>query len=485
MKIAAAYIRVSTDDQLEYSPDSQIKQAQEYAKKNGYILPQEYIFRDDGISGKDARHRPAFNQMIALSKSPEHPFDVIIVWKFSRFARNQEEAIVYKNLLKKSNVEVKSITEPITDDPFGSLIERIIEWMDEFYVINLATEVRRGMLEKVSRGGIVSVPPLGYTIDKNVEVEKRVFIPSKDAEAVREIFASFVAGEGMRSIAMRMSKQGLRTIKGNPLDMRGIEYILHNPVYVGKLRWSPEGKVASKRIYTPDRFIVVDSNHEPLIDMGTWNAAQARLDEIKKRYSRRQRPEQKVEWMLKGMVRCGDCGATLTMSADKTRLQCSKYNRGQCYISHSVSISALNQALIEALRHSIATLDFVVVPRKQASQKSCDFDKLIAAEKRKLVRVQEAYELGADSLEEYMQNKQRLLDSIASLEGEKSKGTSATTISKKEFAAQTANVLKIITSNADEKSKSEALHTIIDHIVFNRKTVGKQRTDSIDVFFYC
>ena len=73
--------------------------------------------------------------MIALAKSKEHPIDTIIVWKFSRFARNQEESIVYKSLLKKNDVDVVSISEPLVDGPFGSLIERIIEWMDEYYSI--------------------------------------------------------------------------------------------------------------------------------------------------------------------------------------------------------------------------------------------------------------------------------------------------------------------------------------------------------------
>lgn len=80
--------------------------------------------------------------------------DVILVWKFSRFARNQEESIVYKSLLsKKHNVEVTSVSEPLVDGPFGSLIERIIEWMDEYYSIRLSGEVTRGMTEKALRGG--------------------------------------------------------------------------------------------------------------------------------------------------------------------------------------------------------------------------------------------------------------------------------------------------------------------------------------------
>ena len=72
-RIAAAYIRVSTDDQTEYSPDSQIKLIRDYGKKHGFVVPDEYIFRDDGISGRSAAKRPAFQLMIAAAKEkPRH-----------------------------------------------------------------------------------------------------------------------------------------------------------------------------------------------------------------------------------------------------------------------------------------------------------------------------------------------------------------------------------------------------------------------------
>ena len=129
MKTAAAYIRVSTDRQEELSPDAQKRELKNYAQKHGILITEFY--QDNGISGRTAEKRPAFQKMISLAKSPEHPYDLILVWKFSRFARNQEESIVYKSLLAKNKVEVVSITEPLIDGPFASLIERIIEWMDE------------------------------------------------------------------------------------------------------------------------------------------------------------------------------------------------------------------------------------------------------------------------------------------------------------------------------------------------------------------
>ena len=199
LHIGAAYIRVSDERQDEYSPDSQLKKIREYARKEGCIIPDEYIFYDDGISGKDTKNRENFNKMIATAKEKDHPFDTIYVWKFSRFARNQEQSMVYKNLLRKAGVSVKSVSEPIPEDHFGSLIERVIEWMDQFYLTNLSEEVKRGFIEKISRGEPVSPAPFGY---KNIE--NSYAIDEASAEIVREIFERYAGGEKQREIAKKV-----------------------------------------------------------------------------------------------------------------------------------------------------------------------------------------------------------------------------------------------------------------------------------------
>ena len=143
---AALYIRVSTDDQAELSPESQLEEIKKYALRESLVLLPEHIYADTGISGKSASNRPEFMRMIAAAKGPDCPFSVILLWKYSRFARNQEESIFYKSVLRsKCGVDVVSVTEPLVSGPFGSLIERIIEWMDEFYSIRLSQEVRRSM----------------------------------------------------------------------------------------------------------------------------------------------------------------------------------------------------------------------------------------------------------------------------------------------------------------------------------------------------
>ena len=121
MRTAAAYIRVSTDDQVEFSPDSQLKEIRKYAKAHDLILPDEFVFADEGISGRKAEKRPQFQRMIGTAKLKPKPFDVILLWKFSRFARNREDSIVYKSMLRKQcGIEVVSISEQLTDPARGN-----------------------------------------------------------------------------------------------------------------------------------------------------------------------------------------------------------------------------------------------------------------------------------------------------------------------------------------------------------------------------
>ena len=134
LEIGAGYVRVSSDDQTELSPDAQIREIRQAAKADGYTIPPEFIFVEKrGISGRKADNRPEFQRMIAIAKAQTPaPFSRLYVWKFSRFARNQEESTFYKSILrKKCGVEIKSVSEPIMEGMFGRLIETIIEWFDE------------------------------------------------------------------------------------------------------------------------------------------------------------------------------------------------------------------------------------------------------------------------------------------------------------------------------------------------------------------
>ena len=134
IRTGAVYIRVSTDMQMEQSPESQLVEIKRYAAAHNIIIPSQFIFMEqEGRSGRKAGNRLQFQNMIAVAKTKPKPFDCVLVWKFSRFARNQDESTFYKSMLrKKLGIDVISVSEPIMDGMYGRLIEMIIEWQDEF-----------------------------------------------------------------------------------------------------------------------------------------------------------------------------------------------------------------------------------------------------------------------------------------------------------------------------------------------------------------
>ena len=176
-KTAAAYIRVSTDDQVELSPASQLVEIRKWAAANGYFVPDEYVFVDEAKSGRKVTGRDDFRRLIATAKTKPKPFDAILLWKFSRFARNRDDAVYYKSILRKQlKIDVISIKEPIEDGKMGVIMESMIEAMDEYYSINLAEDVKRGMEEKHRRGELQS--PLSAIRSKTMSLSPSRTRPS-------------------------------------------------------------------------------------------------------------------------------------------------------------------------------------------------------------------------------------------------------------------------------------------------------------------
>src|SRR5271157_2541812 len=149
MKVAI-YARVSSERQdVDLSISAQLKALRDYATRNAQMVVKEYV--DEAESGRSI-DRPGFKQMIATARHKPPLFTAILVWKLSRFARNREDSIIYKSLLRKRGISVISINEQVDESPAGHLLEGIIEVIDEFYSMNLSQDTIRGMKENASRG---------------------------------------------------------------------------------------------------------------------------------------------------------------------------------------------------------------------------------------------------------------------------------------------------------------------------------------------
>ena len=471
-RIAACYIRVSTDEQADQSPESQLIEIRKYAARNGYLIPEEYIYLDEGISGKKSSNRPGFQQMIGAAKEKPRPFDAILLWKFSRFARNQEESIVYKALLRKQcGVDVLSVSEQLPGGPFASLIERIIEWFDEFYSIRLSQEVKRTMTVKAQRGEFQSTPSFGYRA--KIEPGKKTILEPVPEEAalVRDIFARFIGGEGYASIAKWLNSQGVRTHRGNAFENRTIEYLVRNPVYVGKLRWTPSGR--TRRDYTNPDTLVVQGEHEPIIDQETFDAAQKRVAEVKAAWGYKARPTYELKDWLSGVVRCSECGGTLVFSKPHY-FKCNNYVRGRCHSSQHIKADLLHEAVLSRLRQDMEStlpLTGTIIPASaKESGELARTEAHLSDLKRRQQKLMEAYLGDAIDLDTYKAMNESLTasvaEAVANLAELKAKAPADQTSILRESIKKALETLE--SPDASLSDKNNAIRSITERIVFNK-----------------
>lgn len=490
MKTAAAYIRVSTDRQEELSPAAQKRELKKFAKNNGIVITQ--FFQDDGISGRKAEKRPEFQKMISLAKSSEHPYDCILVWKYSRFARNQEESIVYKSLLRKNDVDVISITEPLIDGPFASLIERIIEWMDEYYSIRLSGDVKRGMTEKALRGGYQSAPPMGYRM--NAEHIPEIYEP--EAAVYREMKRLCLEKNTPTAIARLLNDAGCRTRRGNCFEARTVLYILKNPFYAGMVRWN-RAKHGNYYENAGDDIIVAKGLHVPLCTQKEYE----QLQKYTSRYAPgssgpRRKPDTRYKHYLCGIMKCPVCGRSLAYQRGVSRTKpdraypyfvCYRYAKGVHRVGGNISVRRCEEALAESLRSMIAAgadaLRFH--PRRKETGTSPLLEQYRTALSRveqKETRIRDAYLDGIDTKEEYRANKQRIQEERLKLEqriaGEETPEPDDDITSAEELIVRLGDVLRLIQNpDGDVLEKHRAVASVIERIEYTREK------DAFEIFY--
>lgn len=481
----ALYVRVSTDKQDELSPDAQVRLGLDYAKKNGMHVSKEHIYMEHGISGRKADKRPEFLRMIAAAKSDEHPFDVILVWKYSRFARNQEESIVYKSLLrKKCHVEVISISEPTIDGPFGSLIERIIEWMDEYYSVRLSGEVTRGMTEKALRGGYQARPPLGYRIDRHGQPP--VIVP-EEAPIVKLIFDLYVNhNKSFFDIARYLNRLGYKTSHNKSFERRSIEYIIQNPTYCGMIRWNRTTNETNE-IKPKEEWIITEGHHEAIISKELFEQAQERFKN--EYHPKGARPSSTYKHWLSGIVKCPVCGRTMiakqTSGGAYCYFVCYGYSKGKCLVSHSVNSKRLEENVLKSLKEVLDTKELSFRLVKPQVEKKVDRESLLRDMLSKIDgkerRIREAYRDGIDTLEEYKENKKILSQERCELEKEL-QALTASPDQNDDFTnimlSRVNNVYEVLNSDVDNVTKSELLKTVIEKIIYDKTN------DTLKVYYF-
>ena len=307
---AALYARVSSDRQdVDLSVAAQLRALRNYAAQHGYVIAREYV--DEAESGRVA-DRPEFRKLLDAGGRPQAPFQVILVWKFSRFTRKREHAVAFKAMLRRKGIRVVSITEHADDSPTGKLMEAIIESVDEFYSENLAQEVTRGMREAASRGFWVSSRvPYGYSrvlVPDGAKQRPKLAVAEPAATVVRRLFTLADRGQSLLDITKTLNAEGIASPNGKRWLKSAVHRVLTNEVYTGTLVWGVRAKDQAPPVRVPGAFPALVSRDQ-FRRVATVLTAKAPTNTHPRRSA--------SSYLLSGLVKCRRCGRALSGQAAK------------------------------------------------------------------------------------------------------------------------------------------------------------------------
>lgn len=299
---AVAYPRYSSDNQREESIDAQLSAIQEYCNRKGYVLVGSY---PDEAKTATTDQRPNFQRL--MRDCQRGLFDVVIVHKFDRFARDRYDSAFYKRHLKQHGVKLESVLEQLDNSPESVILESVLEGMAEYYSKNLAREARKGMLENTKKGlHAGGRPPFGLKVNNQMKYE----IDEENAEAVRFYFNSIVGGMSLNEIAQTLNNKGFRTQKGAKFTTNSFYGWASNRKYKGDYTWDVseqkrEDGSRNTNAKKPIEAQTIIKNVIPaIIEPSLW-------DEVNKiMESRKMKPghmKAKITYMLSGKIICGNC----------------------------------------------------------------------------------------------------------------------------------------------------------------------------------
>ena len=343
---AVLYARVSTDKQADLSIPAQLQAMRDYAHQRHWVVAEEFI--EPGASAKTAE-RPALQRLLARVRDTRHKTDVVLVHKVDRLARNVYDHATIKALLTQRGMHLASVVENVDDTVPGQLVENIMASIAQFYSANLSEEVKKGMRQKLQRGGWPHLPPCGYVSVRNTDGHgSHVEMHPRRGPLVTRAFELYATGNySLRALAKRLAGEGLVTKTGFPLPQSSVRRLLTNPFYVGR--------VVSKGVD-------VAGQHPALISLSTFEHVHALLQQ---RYRYVGTKGTVPGFPLRAVAVCGSCRGRMTAERHDRwgYYRCSRqtYKKERCRarFSNATPVHADLQRVCEQVQINRATAEAI------------------------------------------------------------------------------------------------------------------------------
>lgn len=328
---AALYLRLSKDDGImdkdSASIDTQRDLLTRYCNDNNIIIYDYYV--DDGFTGLNT-DRPAFKRMIEDAEAKR--INCVITKDQSRLGRNHLESGFYMEVYFPEhgiryialNDNVDTINAATLDiAPFRNLL-------NDMYSQDISKKVKSALYIRQSQGKFIgNKAPFGYLKDPNDK--NHLVIDERYAPTVRRIYELYLDGNGVHKIARILREEKLIKPAAAAVEFvdaysahvnsdedvynwrdGAVSTILTNPVYAGHIRGQQRPKISAKskkRYARNSKAILVENMHEPIIEPEKWKLVQSII-----KSHRHEKADDGYDNIFAGLLRCADCGHTLTKS---------------------------------------------------------------------------------------------------------------------------------------------------------------------------
>ena len=483
MKIAA-YARVSTEKESQVeSFEKQIEFFNEFTKKNGYELYK--LYADEGISGKQIKHRKQFQQMMQDAKLKK--FDKVVVKDVSRFARNTVDLLQSIRELKSYGIEVDFLNNGEIMEGGSEFILTILGAMAQQESANMSKRVKFGKDITAQKG---RVPNLVFGYDKIPDERYTLKINEEEAKIVKEIFESYVyKGFGTTKIAWNLNDRGIRTKKTKSKWVQtSIVRILKNPIYTGRVTNKKSEVIdfitGTRKELPEEEWIVVETPEMRIISDELFNRAQALLEQRSSEFKLNNKRE-KTEYVFSTLIYCKHCGYSFRRMKRKYSADGKKYIRWVCSGRNSMGVNHCpNTTTIDEEE----LLNAIKIYLKSIISNKKNFMKSVEKEFEKITKLRETNERSEESLlkeiekvtvkkQKYMEMFQNEIINIQELK--------KYTNPLNEDIARLERELKLITSEIKEKDvlQKELSKTIntVDDILNNQTITNAMLKTIIDV----
>ena len=342
----AAYLRDSGGGEQDLSLPQQEIEVRKWCRDNHFTLTK--IFRDEARPGSSTIGREGFNTMISYFRSQECGESGIVLWKYSRFARDIDDAQFYRSDLRRRGFQIYSIKDTIPDGLNGRFFEAAIDWMNARFLEDLSTDVKRGLHHLVKNyGAMPGTPACGFKREK-VNLGKRrdgtahivsKWVPDPEIwDRCKKAWQMRASGESYRRI------HEVTRIYSSKNSYSGF---FRNRIYLGELQYGD---------------VVI--NVEPMVDQQTWDAVQA-LNKINAGNNTINRKDGSAihprransNFILSGKVFCAKCSAIMNGEVVHFKAKrayeyyvCSSAQRRMDCTARGIPRHTLEDAVIQAFR---------------------------------------------------------------------------------------------------------------------------------------